>query len=99
MSGGLYLLICGHKRFALKNSQALFHLGSGGVTGTAEQVKSHTVQYDKMLNILCNLVLRKTKISDTLLKKKKRTEWFINGAEQVELGVVDEIVSDIKELL
>ena len=99
MSGGLYLLVCGHKRFALKSSQALFHLGSGGVTGTAEQVKSHTVQYDKMLNILCNLILNKTKISDALLKKKKKTEWFINGTEQVDYGVVDEIIFDIKELL
>lgn len=43
MSGGLYLLICGHKRFALESSQALFHLGSGGVQGTAEQVKAHTI--------------------------------------------------------
>ena len=99
MSGGLYLLICGHKRFALKNSQALFHLGSGGVTGTAEQVKSHTIQYDKVLNVLCDMVLKRTKVSDALLKKKKKTEWFINGSEQVELGMVDQIITNIGDLL
>jgi ATP-dependent Clp protease, protease subunit len=99
MSGGLYLLICAHKRFALKNSQALFHLGSGGVTGTAEQVKSHAIQYDKVLNVLCDMVLKRTKVSDTLLKKKKKTEWFINGSEQVELGMVDQIITDIGDLL
>lgn len=99
MSGGFYVLIAGHKKYALKNSQSLAHQGSGGFEGTAEEIKSHTAQYNKLLARLFDHILECTKISKDLLNKKKRTEWFINGEEQVELGVVDKIITDIDELL
>lgn len=99
MSGGFYIFIAGHKRYALKHSQALCHQGSAGFEGEAETIKSHTVQYNKTLNKLFEHVLTSTKISKELLNKKKKTEWFINGEEQVELGVADEIVTNINDLL
>ncbi len=99
MSGGFYILIAGHKKYALRNSQSLAHQGSGGFEGTAEEIKSHTAQYNKLLARLFDHILECTKIPKDLLNKKKKTEWFINGEEQVELGVVDEIIADIDELL
>lgn len=99
LSAGLDILISGHKRFALKNSKALYHSGSAGIQGTAEQVQSQTAQYSKQLDILNNRLLDKTKISKELLKKKKKSEWYISGDEQFELGIVDEIVTNINDLL
>ena len=99
LSAGLDVLISGHKRFALKNSKALYHSGSAGIQGTAEQIQSQTAQYAKQLDILNERVLKRTKISKELLKKKKKSEWFIIGNEQVELGIVDELITDISELL
>ena len=99
LSAGLDVLISGHKRFALKNSKALYHSGSAGIQGTAEQIQSQTAQYAKQLDILNERVLKRTKISKELLKKKKQSEWFIIGNEQVELGIVDELIADISELL
>lgn len=99
LSAGLDVLISGHKRFALKNSKALYHSGSAGIQGTAEQIQSQTAQYAKQLDILNERVLKRTKISKELLKKKKKSEWFIIGNEQVELGIVDELIADISELL
>ena len=52
LSAGLDVLISGHKRFALKNSKALYHSGSAGIQGTAEQIQSQTAQYAKELDIL-----------------------------------------------
>lgn len=98
LSAGLDILISGHKRFALKNSKALYHSGSAGIQGTAEQVQSQTAQYSKQLEVLNNRVLERTKISKDLLKKKKKTEWYIMGQEQAELGIVDEIITDISNL-
>ena len=66
--------------------------------GTAEQVRTHQAQYAKQLKLLSDFVLEKTKISKELYSRKKKTEWFINGAEQVEYGVVDKLVEDISEL-
>ena len=99
LSAGLDVLISGHKRFALKNSKALYHSGSAGIQGTAEQIQSQTAQYAKQLDILNERVLKRTKISKELLKKKKKSEWFLIGNEQVELGIVDELIADISELL
>ena len=99
LSAGLDILISGHKRFALKNSKALYHSGSAGISGTAEQIQSQTAQYSKQLEVLNSRVLEKTKISKELLKKKKKSEWYISGEEQLELGIVDEIITDINELL
>ncbi len=99
MSGGFYILIAGHKKYALKNSQSLIHQGNGGFEGTAEEIKSHTAQYNKLLLRLFDHVIECTKISKDLLNKKKKSEWFVNGTEQVELGVVDKIITDIDELV
>lgn len=98
MSGGLYVLLAGHKRFALKNSQALIHEGSGAMEGTAEQVRTHQAQYTKQLKLLSDFVIDRTKISKELYGRKKKTEWFINGTEQVEYGIVDKLIDDISEL-
>lgn len=99
LSAGLDVLISGHKRFALKNSKALYHSGSAGIQGTAEQIQSQTAQYSKQLDILNERVLKKTKISKELLKKKKKSEWYIIGNEQVELGIVDALITDVSELI
>lgn len=98
MSGGLYVLLAGHKRYALINSQALIHEGSGSMEGTAEQVRTHQAQYSKQLKLLSDFVLERTNISKELYGRKKKTEWFINGSEQVEYGIVDEMISDISQL-
>lgn len=99
MSGGFFILISGHKRFALSSSQALCHQGSGAFEGEAETIKSHTAQYNKILAKLFEHVASRTKISKDLLNKKKKTEWFINGDEQLQLGVVDAMVTDFSELI
>lgn len=95
MSGGFYILLAGHKRFAVKNSQSLVHQGAGSFDGSAEEIKTHTTQYNKLLKTLADYTLERTKIPKSLFDKKKKSEWFINGVEQVELGVVDEIITDI----
>lgn len=95
MSGGFYILLAGHKRFAVKNSQSLVHQGAGSFDGSAEEIKTHTTQYNKLLKTLADYTLERTKIPKSLFDKKKKSEWFINGIEQVELGVVDEIITDI----
>lgn len=95
MSGGFYILLAGHKRFAIKNSQSLVHQGAGSFDGSAEEIKTHTTQYNKLLKTLADYTLERTKIPKSLFDKKKKSEWFINGVEQVELGVVDEMITDI----
>lgn len=99
MSGGLHILLAGEKRYALKDSEALIHQGSASNSGTAEQVQSIAKQYAKILKILDNNILNRTKITDKMLSKNKNKEWYILSNEQVELGIVDKIIDDIDEVL
>lgn len=99
MSGGFYILLAGTKRYALKNSQALLHEGSGGTNGTAEQVRNQQAQYNKQLKTLADYTLARTKITKEVYSRKKKSEWYINGDEQVSYGIVDEIITDIDDLI
>ena len=42
---------------------------------------------------------QKTKITKRMIDKKTVTDWYIEGEEQLELGIVDEIISNIDDLL
>ena len=87
------------KRYALKNSEALIHQGSGNTGGTAEQVQSAVKQYIKELKILDNNIIERTKITDKLLSKNKNKEWYMFSDEQVEYGIVDKVIDNINEIL
>lgn len=99
MSGGLYILLSGEKRFALKSSTALLHQGSAQTAGDAEKVKAFTKQYSKLLKMMFDYTVERTKISKDTLNKKKSTEWYMLAEEQLQLGIVDKIVDDIDEVL
>lgn len=99
MSGGLYILLAGEKRFALKNSTALLHQGSAQTSGDAEKVKAFAKQYSKLLKMMFDYTTERTKISKETLNKKKSSEWYMLADEQLQLGIVDKIIDDIDEVL
>lgn len=99
LSAGFLILISGHKRFCLKNSTALFHSGSGGAQGTYEAVEAQTKDYRHFIDVTRQIVLDSTKIDLKLLNKKKASEWYIYADEQKKLGIVDEIVESVDEIL
>lgn len=100
MSGGFFILLAGSKRFALQRSQALCHQGSAsGIEGTPEEIKAHTTQYNKLLNILAEYVPNRTNISKELFSKKKKIEWFITGEEQMKYGIVNKMIENIDDII
>ena len=100
MSGGLILLLAGEKRYALKDSVALIHQGAQeGGGGTFEQVQANAENYKKRISIAENWILERTKIPKSLYARKKKNEWYLQDTEQIEYGIVDEIITDIGVLL
>lgn len=99
MSAALWLLIAGHKRFALHGSRAMIHSGSGAASGTFEQVEAATQDYKKLIAYTRDYVLRKTKIDAKVLNKYKKEDWYMYAEDQLKYGVVDEIITDIDVLL
>lgn len=99
MSAAFYILLTGKKRFALRDSQVLIHQGSGGAGGTYEQVQSITRQYAERVTRLEAYLLERTNISKQKFNREKGKEWFVNGEDQLNLGIVDEMVDSIDVLL
>ena len=93
------ILMAGHNRFALPNSQCLIHSGSGGVGGSFEQAEAQMKNYKDLVAKMREFILSKTTIDPKLFKKKNASEWYISTEEMLENGIVDKIVTNLDEIL
>ena len=93
------ILMAGHKRFALPNSQCLIHSGSGGVGGSFEQAEAQMKNYKDLVAKMREFILSKTTIDPKLFKKKNSSEWYISTEEMLANGIVDSIVTNLDEIL
>lgn len=90
------LLIAGHKRYCMPRSQVLIHSGSAsGISGTFEEVQENAKSYKKMVEEMRELIISKTKIDKNLMKKNQSRDWYLSVDQQLELGCVDEILTDL----
>lgn len=98
LSAGGLILLAGHKRYALKNSIMLIHSGSGIQSGTYEQVQAQIKDYDHVVKSMRNYIIEHSKITQAQIKKNQTLDWYIYADEQIELGIVDDIIKNIDEL-
>lgn len=94
-SGGFFIFIAGHKRFAYNLSSFLFHEGATMAGGDAGKFRNYTDFYKKQLEKLKNLTLDYTKITDEQYEKHINDDWWIDAAEALELGICDEIINEL----
>jgi ATP-dependent Clp protease, protease subunit len=93
-AGGL-ILMAGHKRFTFKDAVVLIHQGSTGAQGTTSQVID-TVEFQKRQEERIKaFILEVTNITPEQYKDKFKEEWFFFGDESVELGVTDEVLTEL----
>ena len=93
-SAGAELLTAGHKRFALKGTQTMFHRGScffGGEQGVVESTKKH---FDGIEKKLTDFLMAHTKIDPKFYKKKASSDIYMDEDEALKNGVIDVIVDD-----
>ena len=94
------ILISGHKRYCMPRSQVLIHSGSAsGISGTFEEVQENAKSYKQMIDEMRDLIISKTKIDKTLMKKNQSRDWYLPVEQQVELGCVDEILTSLDDIL
>ena len=89
------ILMAGHKRFALPNTEALIHSGSGQLGGTFDQTTEQMKNYKILVDKMREFILSKTKIDNKLFKKMSAKDWYIYTDEMLELGIVDSIVDNL----
>ena len=89
------ILMAGHKRYALPNTECLIHSGSGQLGGSYEQTTEQMKNYKYLVDNMRDFILSKTKIDQKLFKKMSTKDWYIYTEEMLNLGIVDEIVNDL----
>ena len=89
------ILMAGHKRYALPNTECLIHSGSGQLGGSYEQTTEQMKNYKYLVDKMRDFILSKTKIDQKLFKKNSQKDWYIYDNDMLELGIVDEIIDDL----
>lgn len=89
------ILMSGHKRFALPNTECLIHSGSGHLGGSYEQTTEQMKNYKALVDKMRDFILSKTKIDQKLFKKQSTKDWYITTEEMLKYGIVDNIVDDL----
>jgi ATP-dependent Clp protease protease subunit len=98
-SMGQFLLTAGTpgKRYAMPNSTILMHQPSGGIGGTATDIKIQAEQMRYVKKTLSELTARHTgQPLEKILKDADRDHWY-TAQEAKEYGFVDHVVSSAQE--
>ena len=98
-SGGCLLLLAGHKRYAFPYSKAMLHTGSSGVAGTFEQTEQAQKIYKKQIDEMGSYILEQSGMDERIYKKNKSKDWYMDAKEQVQYGIVHNIVTDLDEII
>lgn len=93
------LLACGHKRFALPMTAIMFHAGSACYQGSQNDINKAKKFFDDMGKRITDEVNIRTKFDAKFLRKLKTDDMYMNENEALELGVIDEIVTNFNILL
>lgn len=94
------ILMAGHKRYCMPRSQVLIHSGSAqGISGNYEDIQESTKSYKKMVEEMREFIISKTKVDKALMKKNQSRDWYLQTSEQIDLGVVDEMVTNLDTIL
>ena len=92
-SGGFFIFITGHKRFAYPLSSFLYHEGSTIVFGDAHKFRNHADFYKKQMDQLKAHTLKYTKLTEEDYEKILKDDYWLTAEEAVEVGIVDEILT------
>ena len=94
-SMGQFLLSSGTKgkRYATPNARVLMHQPSGGIGGTASDIKIQAELILHMKKVMAELTAEQTgQTVETILKDNDRDKWF-TAAEALEYGFFDKIAA------
>jgi ATP-dependent Clp protease protease subunit len=98
-SMGALLLSAGTKgkRFALPHSRIMLHQPMGGFHGQATDIEIHAREILKMKETLNGILSNHTGQSLEKIQADTDRDFFMSGLEAREYGIVDEVISSIKD--
>lgn len=97
-SAAAYIFLNCHKRYMLSSSYFLFHKGSIGVNGNANDVLSLIEDYQEQLNVLVQKIVSCTDFTEAEVLNNIGMDWYVRAPLALEKHVVDKIVDNIDDL-
>lgn len=93
-SMGALLLAAGAagKRYALPHSRILIHQPMGGFQGQATDIDIHAKEILRMRDELDRILTKHTKQSMEKIRLDTERDYFMNGEEAKEYGIIDEVI-------
>lgn len=98
-SAAFFILVGCHKRFALPMSTLMAHQGSAGMEGTYNVVTAQNDYYKRQIKNIGDIIVERTNIPRATYNKKIKTEWYMTTEEALKLGVIDEVIKDLDEVV
>ena len=80
------------KRFALPHSRILIHQLMGGVQGQATDIAIHSKEILRMKDEINEILARHTKQPIDKIEKDSERDFFMNGEQAKEYGLIDEVI-------
>ncbi len=81
------------KRFALPHSRILIHQLMGGVQGQATDIAIHSKEILRMKDEINQILSRHTHQPLEKVEKDSERDFFMNGRQAKEYGLIDEVIS------
>lgn len=98
-SAASLIFISGHRRIMMPSSKVIIHEGSAAMAGDAVKVMDATDSYRRELKRMKEYILRKTRIPQQTLIRRKNNDWTIDAACCLKYGVCDQIAESLEEVL
>ncbi len=80
------------KRFALPHSRILIHQLMGGVQGQATDIAIHSKEILRMKDEINQILARHTQQPIEKIEKDSERDFFMNGEQAKEYGLIDEVI-------
>jgi ATP-dependent Clp protease protease subunit len=95
-SMGALLLAAGTKgkRFALPSSRIMIHQPSGGARGQATEIEITYKEIQRLKDMLNEIMAKHTGQNLKKLAKDMDRDYFMSGAEAMEYGLIDKVLSE-----
>lgn len=97
-AGGL-LLMAGYKRYIFPHTSCLIHDGSSGAIGSIGKMLDNLEFTKRLEEKMKQYILTSTRITEDIYDQNYRRDWFLFSDEMIDLGIADEIVTDIDTIL
>lgn len=99
-SAACMIYLACHKRLCMPRATFLMHNGSAdNITGTYEQIVAMIAEYQRQVEDMAAYIESVTDIPADMIASRLSSDWYITAEESVELGMTEQLISSLADIL